>query len=215
MSESRLPVPPLRIPVESLSRSLAGYDRDATRKLFEHLAGAYEALWLECGALRKREAELGDALAQRDQAEEEIALALIHAARAAYVIRQDARKEARLAMKKARERAASVQRRQELQASATAEAIVGNARRELRELELEIERLGRVARETRGEVSVRLKAVLSELDETFPPAQETPVLPEMRDELHRATIPFSSRASEGIGHAAEVDEDHGAAADVA
>lgn len=137
MSNQQLPVPPLQIPFDSLQSKFGGYDRAATRKLLEELAAAYEAVWVECAALRKTEAELRAELAHPKEVGSPV---LVDTAGSAAEVVEEARREAQLALKKARRRAEKVARRAEREARAKADKIVSDARREIeRELAREAE----------------------------------------------------------------------------
>lgn len=198
MSERPYPVPPLRIPFDSLPHRFGGYDRAAIETLLEELSGFYEALWLECATLREREAELKAELAGREEAKQHVDVGL-DSTESAAAITEDTRREAQLALKKARENATKTARRMEREARARATEIVSDARRERREIELETERMGTFASETREELSsfllAALKWYMQGLEEGAPamdvglgdvkldePRQRSEHVPEMRGE---------------------------------
>lgn len=203
MSERPYPVPPLRIPFDSLPHRFGGYDRAAIETLLEELSGFYEALWLECATLREREAELKAELAGREEAKQPVDVGL-DSTESAAAITEDTRREAQLALKKARENATKTARRMEREARARATEIVSDARRERREIELETERMGTFASETREELSsfllAALKWYMQGLEEGAPamdvglgdvkldePRQRSEHVPEMRGELQEPT----------------------------
>jgi cell division septum initiation protein DivIVA len=200
MSERPYPVPPLRIPFESLTHRFGGYDRAAIERLLEELSGFYEALWVECATLRESEAELKTELARREEAKPPAVAHLDDSTASAAAIEEDARREAQLALKKARENATKTVRRMEREARARAEEILSEARRERREIELETERMGTFASETREELSsfllAALKWYMQGLEEGAPamdlglgdvkldePRQRSEHVPEMHGEL--------------------------------
>lgn len=160
MAEREFPPPPLHAPFERLPQRHGGYERQATRELFEELADYYEALWLECARLREVEANLLTELEGRRAAEPSTDAALAEAAETAAAIREEAHREALLALRKVRKRAEKEARRIERNAAVSAAEIVEHARRERREIEREIARMGRFANETRDELSSFLMAAL-------------------------------------------------------
>lgn len=153
-----LPVPPLRIPFENMRSRVGGYDRDVTRRVFEDIAGFYEALWLQHEALRAAEAELRAALAEREDVTEQGGA--LSDDESAVALREEARREAELALRKVRKKAEKEARRIEREAVTKAAEIVEQARRERREIELENQHIGTFASETREELSSFLLAAL-------------------------------------------------------
>lgn len=161
MSERKLPPPPLQIPYDKLSRrGLGGFDRATTERMFAELAGYYEALWIECEALRERVARLdAEAVSQEDRGRL-LGEALIDAKRAAVKIREEARREAELAGRKVRAKGEKAIRKAEREAKVKAAEILADARREQERLQSEIERVQGFAAETHEELSSFLLAAL-------------------------------------------------------
>lgn len=99
-----------RPPDESLSsrlpRSLRGYDRAATDALFGELASRIAELERECAKLREEAAGLDADLARHREHEQLVSKTLLEATSHATTIREKAREEAELFLRKAREQAA-------------------------------------------------------------------------------------------------------------
>jgi cell division septum initiation protein DivIVA len=158
-----LPVPPLTTP--SLPRAARGYQRKATDDFLDELASLYEAAWVERKRLHEEVARLEQAVADhhalkheadrlRRELEEQakrqhlVTGAIYSAERFAEAIKEEARRDAEIALKKARERA---------------EEIVGDARRDRVRLDDEAQRLEELARQMRSDLMSTLASVLDDL----------------------------------------------------
>ena len=159
-----LPVPPL--PRPSLPLGTRGYQRKTTDEYIDELASFYEAVWLERRALREQVARLEEAVADRealaqeaerlrrdlgDQAKRQqvLAGALYAAERFAEAIKEEARRDAELTLKKAR---------------AKADDIVADAHRNRTRLRAEADRLEQLANHMRADLMTTLTSVLSDLE---------------------------------------------------
>lgn len=159
----RLPVPPLTLP--SLPRAARGYQRKATDEFVEELAAFYEAAWVERKRLQdevdrlesdradhdalKQEADrLRRALEDQAKRQQLVTGAIYSAERFAEAIKEDARRDAELALKKARKQA---------------EEIVGDARRDRVRLDQEANRLDHLAAQMRSDLMSTLASVLDNL----------------------------------------------------
>jgi cell division septum initiation protein DivIVA len=118
-------------PDESLSSRLPrrrrGYDRDATEALLGELASKQAELERECGKLREQVAQLEADLAGHRRQEQLVSKTLLEASSHATTIREKAREEAELILRKAsaelEDRAALTERAEREQADAERELL--------------------------------------------------------------------------------------------
>jgi cell division initiation protein len=134
-----------------LPRSRRGYDRTATDELLAELASKRAELEGECSKLRAQVAQLEADLAGHREQEQLVSKTLLEASSHATTIREKAREEAELILRKARER------------HGERAALTERAERERANVERELLRLRQLAQETQHRLAGFLTETLAQL----------------------------------------------------
>jgi cell division initiation protein len=143
---------------DSLPRSRRGYDRAATEELLGELASRHAELERECGTLRAHVAQLEADLATHREQEQLVSKALVEASSHATKIREKAREEAELILRKANARLGE------------RAALTERAERERAEVEQELARLRQLAQDTQHGLASFLSQTLAQLRPEAEPA---------------------------------------------